>query len=118
MNSKKNTTRFIELDALRGIAALSVMLFHYTAYYRKLFNTPFSENVDFKYGFYGVSLFFMISGFVIFMTIKKCNTASEFAFKRFTRLYPTFWVCVIITFLGVKLWGLLPQLEVTGKMQP
>jgi peptidoglycan/LPS O-acetylase OafA/YrhL len=71
--------------------------------------------LDFNYGWYGVSLFFIISGFVIFMTINKVNSASEFVFKRFVRLYPTFWVCMIITFIGVNVWGLLPKMETTIK---
>ena len=108
---KSTTRRFSELDALRGIAALSVVLFHYTAKYREFFGHTFSEKLDLKLGFYGVALFFIISGFVIFMTVNKVKSASEFVFKRFIRLYPTFWVCLIITFLGVNFWNLLPKME-------
>jgi peptidoglycan/LPS O-acetylase OafA/YrhL len=107
--------RFEPLDALRGIAALSVVLFHYTAKYREFFGHTFPEKFDFKYGYYGVSLFFIISGFVIFMTVNKINDTSEFIYRRFIRLYPTFWICLLITFLGVNIWGLLPKLLTTWK---
>ena len=108
-----NSNRFSELDALRGVSALSVILFHYTAKYREFFGHSFPEYLDFKYGFIGVDLFFIISGFVIFMTISKVGFISEFIFKRFIRLYPTFWICVIITFLSINLWGVIPRMETT-----
>lgn len=114
MDNKANV-RINELDALRGIAALSVVLFHYTAKYREFFGYNFSEQFDFKYGHYGVSLFFIISGFVIFITINKVKSASEFITKRFIRLYPIFWVCVILTFIGVNAMDLLPKLETSWK---
>lgn len=46
---------------------------------------------------YGVHLFFMISGFVIFHTTRRSRGVLDFAIARFTRLYPTFWVCLAIT---------------------
>ncbi len=47
-------------------------------------------------------MFFIISGFVIFLTIKKNTKPIEFAYKRFTRLYPTFWICVFLTFFLIR----------------
>ena len=95
--------RLKELDSLRGIACIFVLLFHYTTRYSKLFNTELTINlVDVRFGGMGVDLFFIISGFVIFLTIKKTTTPSEFLFKRFSRLYPTFWICVFLTFFVVR----------------
>ena len=84
--------RVKELDALRGIAALAVILFHFTL------GRPEAQ-YGFKLGITGVDLFFMISGFVIFMSIQKTNSSLEFLINRFTRLYPTYWTCVTITAL-------------------
>jgi peptidoglycan/LPS O-acetylase OafA/YrhL len=112
---KISKNRFDPLDALRGIAALSVFLFHYTAKYREFFGHFFSEKLDFKFGFYGVSLFFIISGFVIFMTVNNVKNTSEFIYRRSLSLYPTFWICLLITFLGVNIGGLLPKLFTTWK---
>jgi len=63
--------RLAEVDALRGLAALSVMAFHYTTKYDELFQ--FSGTVPFNvpWGYLGVNLFFVISGFVIFMTLER-----------------------------------------------
>src|SRR5690606_27706461 len=96
--SAESKNRILELDALRGLAALAVVLFHYTTKYSEIFKTDVTTKlINFKYGSLGVPLFFIISGFVIFMTIKKVKTPFEFVFKRFIRLYPVFWVCIIIT---------------------
>lgn len=86
--------RLLELDALRGIAAISVMIFHYSI----------SQNAgklgwEFRYGVTGVDLFFMISGFVITLSIQKIQKWQDFAVFRFARLYPTFWSCLLITTL-------------------
>lgn len=84
--------RIKELDALRGIAALGVVFFHYTL-------GRAEAQYGFKLGITGVDLFFMISGFVIFMSIQNVSTSLDFAVNRFTRLYPTYWTCVTITAL-------------------
>jgi peptidoglycan/LPS O-acetylase OafA/YrhL len=52
----------------------------------------------FKYGYLGVELFFMISGFVILMTADRGSLRS-FAISRIVRLYPAFWACCTATFL-------------------
>lgn len=106
----KDTIRITELDALRGIAAISVVLFHYTAKYREFFGYTFSSKYDFKYGHFGVELFFIISGFVIWMTITKSKNTFDFIYKRFSRLYPTFWVSVFITALVLS-FGTIPKLQ-------
>ena len=85
-------TRIKELDALRGIAALFVVFFHYSM------GKP-EANLGFKLGVTGVDLFFIISGFVIFLSIQKVSSGLEFVVNRFSRLYPTYWACATITFM-------------------
>lgn len=86
--------RIEELDALRGLAALSVVLFHYTLETEQ-------TGSYFKVGCMGVDLFFIISGFVIFMTIQKSKNWKAFFVSRFSRLYPAYWMCVSITTLAI-----------------
>ncbi|NNU33532.1 acyltransferase [Mucilaginibacter sp. S1162] len=61
-----NPNRILELDALRGIAALLVVAFH--------FNIPLRDKLSLQWGVTGVDLFFMISGFVILLTLKNTKT--------------------------------------------
>ncbi|ETZ21741.1 acyltransferase [Pedobacter sp. V48] len=95
--------RLKELDVLRGIAALNVVIFHYTSKFRMNFGHNYPSKFDWEIGRYGVELFFMISGFVIFMSLQGKTSLEDFAYKRFSRLYPTYWICVFITFLIVNL---------------
>ncbi len=61
-------------------------------------------NSVFKYGYLGVDIFFIISGFVISLSIKH-NSLRKFIAFRFTRLYPIYWVAVFLTFLITLIFG-------------
>jgi peptidoglycan/LPS O-acetylase OafA/YrhL len=91
---KAQSKRIFELDALRGIAALFVVLFHFTMGRKE-------GDYGFKFGVTGVDLFFLISGFVILLTLEKTKTWKEFVVNRFSRLYPTYWACVTITTITI-----------------
>lgn len=101
--------RLASLDALRGLAALAVVLFHYLPYYDKLyghgFELPDAVTATLLFGRYGVHLFFILSGFVIFMTLERTNKASWFGLARAFRLLPALWAAIILTFLSVHWLG-------------
>jgi peptidoglycan/LPS O-acetylase OafA/YrhL len=97
--------RVTELDALRGLAALAVVLFHLTQRYHTMFTALPKMPFAVSWGEYGVQIFFAISGFVIFMTLNKARRASDFILSRLSRLFPAYWVCVLITFSVLHLIG-------------
>lgn len=102
----------LELDALRGIAALAVVFYHYFFRYNEIYGHP-DLYVDWSsYGKLGVQLFFMVSGFVIFWTLNRVNRPLDFIVSRFSRLYPTYWVAVATTFFFIYVFT-LPGREVT-----
>jgi peptidoglycan/LPS O-acetylase OafA/YrhL len=84
--------RYKELDALRGIAALMVVFFHFTLWRPE-------ANIGFRFGTTGVDLFFIISGFVIFMSLENIKSTRSFIISRVSRLYPTYWACVTFAFV-------------------
>ena len=98
--------RIPELDYLRGFAAMSVVTFHYffkgpTAGYVQ--SPTFGLFTDIAgYGYLGVNLFFIISGFVIAMSLRAVS-ALEFFKARAIRLFPAMWVCATITAIAVAL---------------
>ncbi|MCG2577760.1 acyltransferase [Dechloromonas sp. XY25] len=94
------------LDALRGIAAMAVVLFHFTTQFDKLFGHESPPLLSFPLGHYGVNLFFIISGFVIFMTIERSKAPMDFVVSRFSRLYPAYWVAIALTFTITHWLGL------------
>lgn len=101
--------RLSELDALRGIAALSVLLFHYADQYQQTYQHQGLVPFTFGVGKYGVQLFFVISGFVIFWTLDRTRRAGDFLAHRFARLYPAYWASLAITVALVAVAGLPNQ---------
>ena len=88
--------RYDEVDVLRGLAAFWVVLSHYGPYWnRYLGSVPIIVPND--WGLYAVKLFFIISGFVIFMTLGRCKSISDFVILRFSRLYPTYWATLALS---------------------
>jgi len=88
-----------------------VILFHYfvlfTAPYSSVnlypYHSKYANVLLFKQGYLGVQFFFIISGFVIFMTLQKCASYKIFLVKRFARLWPSLVACSVITFCLVRI---------------
>lgn len=95
-----NTQTFRGVQALRGIAALSVMLFHF----RWNINAQIPGRGDalFGWGATGVDLFFLISGFVITLSAAKApqgiSGALNFLKKRALRILPAYYIILVISF--------------------
>ena len=119
MNRQHNTVEhFYSLDVLRGLAALSVVFWHWQHFF--FFGTkpgafdvarlPFSEWVFVLYtkGWLAVDLFFSLSGFVFYWLYSKrvsegAISPSKFALLRFSRLYPLHFVTLFIVAVS-QLW--------------
>lgn len=94
--------RFYTLDALRGLAALLVALFHYTRHYMNGNISPDSWlQVLYVHGWRMVDLFFCLSGFIFFWKYsnaiyEKSICFKKFIYLRFSRLYPLHLATLII----------------------
>jgi peptidoglycan/LPS O-acetylase OafA/YrhL len=95
--------RLPALDALRLLAALSVMSFHYLGTQNNAYiwgENPhqFAPKVHDAslYGFLGVEFFFLISGFVICMS-SWGRTLKQFAVSRISRLFPAYWCAIVLS---------------------
>lgn len=92
--------RISYLDGHRGLAILLVLLYH--AYSRWSEVVPYGD--EFKYsplfsnGWLGVNLFFMISGFVILMSLERSSSFTEFIYRRWLRLFPAMLICSLLVF--------------------
>ncbi|WP_461129130.1 acyltransferase family protein [Spirosoma aerophilum] len=87
--------RLQELDGLRGFAALGVAAHHYTE--------SGYQSTLWSLGSTGVDLFFIISGYVILLSISNTKTWRDFVVSRFSRLFPTYWVALSLT-IGLYLY--------------
>lgn len=101
--------RFEILDLFRFLAILIVMFFHYFSRWCISHNEinlyPYNTKYDyFLWGRMGVQFFFIISGFVIYMTLDRSISLIDFAKKRIVRLWPSMVFISTITFLVFKLF--------------
>ncbi len=99
----------VQLDGLRALAIGSVMLFHYTAGA----NHALDEGWTIFAGM-GVTLFFVLSGFLITGILLKCRddvlagrssvpwSLRQFYVRRFLRIFPAFYLVIAIAFLFAR----------------
>jgi peptidoglycan/LPS O-acetylase OafA/YrhL len=87
------------LDGLRGLAILMVLSFHAFSRWPDL--VPYGDQYSYVFqgGWLGVQLFFLISGFVILMSLEKCSSIGVFLYKRWIRLFPAMLVCSLLIFI-------------------
>jgi len=82
------------LDALRGLAALGVLIWHYGGHFGA---TPWGDALRPFYGagLYLVDVFFVLSGFLLAQLYQCAAAVPEFLFKRACRLFPLHWVTLL-----------------------
>lgn len=102
-------SRLRVLDLLRFVAAAAVLLFHFTARDHARWAGGLPAEVFphlapvTRYGYLGVHLFFVISGFVVLASAWGRSTGS-FVASRVSRLYPAFWAAVLLTSVLRRAW--------------
>ena len=96
------------LDGLRLLAALLVVCWHYAAFGHDDDLHPYAKVSALypvaAYGWLGVELFFLISGFVIAMS-SMGRTVPQFITSRVTRLYPAYWFGILLTTIITMIWS-------------
>jgi peptidoglycan/LPS O-acetylase OafA/YrhL len=91
----KSESKFYGLDHLRAIAIIFVFLYHYRI---PIFGPPEWVKDYAKFGWTGVDLFFVLSGFLISSQLfSQINSNEKISFrtffvKRFFRIIPAYWV--------------------------
>lgn len=106
-----NNKRIDSIDFLRGIASISVVFFHIT-YTRNFLNTEGIVYNMFKdAGEFGVTVFFVISGFVIPYSMFKANYKvsdyKAFFFKRIIRIEPVY---ILSIFYTIFIWSAMSNM--------
>ncbi len=92
------------VNALRGLAALLVVVQHAGSFAAQATNTPQADVLKLDFGTLGVLMFFTISGFVI--GLNRHLPTREFLFRRALRIYPPFWAAYALSALIVWSIGL------------
>ena len=117
MSLSDSRQRIGVINALRGVAALAVAWGHFVAGQGKYLGASG------KYGYLGVDIFFVISGFVIPWSLYRARYVlrdyPRFLLKRNVRLYPPYLASIAITLLAtnfilVPLFH-VPHMTITGR---
>lgn len=99
------TGRDVLIDALRGLAALAVVLHHLNAI---MFFEPGAGLQAWvrltAYGYLGVPVFFVVSGYCIGLTWSRSPGIADFSRRRFRRIYPAYLASVVLVLLIAVAW--------------
>ena len=124
---KPTTSRFNSIDALRGFAAAAVVLYHLWNHFYPNLSTQsraldlpgggwtFWLSFPLQYGYAGVTLFFVVSGFCIHWPQARNNARTgmdglslrDFVWRRFWRLYPPYFASLVFSSLALGIFPLL-----------
>ena len=117
--------RFIFIDGLRGVAASAVLFFHVFDYVRiagvtVTFLPMRALTAVASYGFMGVEIFFVLSGFVIAHSLRRSDYSmraiARFALRRSVRLDPPYWATIAFVLLSALAGKLMGQGHVSEKV--
>ena len=76
-----------------GVAIIVIILFHFS------FCFPFPVSDLLSFGYLGVDVFFFLSGFGLYFSMSKKGTRpSTFYKNRFRKLFPEFWLVLLLAF--------------------
>jgi peptidoglycan/LPS O-acetylase OafA/YrhL len=111
-------SKYMHLDALRGIAILGVVVCHLAYYWGNVVPLPLETPMIgvnaldlLTYGAYGVSLFFLLSGYLLFGTegarAKRGGyNVRGYATRRVLRILPAYYVSILVV---VLMWPSTPS---------
>jgi peptidoglycan/LPS O-acetylase OafA/YrhL len=94
--------RINNFDLLRLLAATQVICGHYQDHIIKTGNHLL---LDILYSFPGVTIFFMISGYLISASFERNSKFSNYIRNRVLRIYPGLWGIILLTVIAISLTG-------------
>src|SRR5476651_2876105 len=94
--------RINNFDLVRLFAATQVIGEHYNDHISKAGNKTLIELLFF---FPGLTIFFMISGYLVSTSYQSSKTISNYVTNRVFRIYPGLWACIGITIIVFSLTG-------------
>ncbi|MDR6212843.1 acyltransferase [Paracidovorax wautersii] len=93
MELARNENRF---DILRLLAAWLVLYSHAFALAGRVDDEPFRRLTGFLAGEVGVSVFFVLSGYLVVQSLERSPSVWNFLWRRALRIYPALWMVVLL----------------------
>lgn len=113
LETKPASARYSNIEALRGVASIGVALFHFSGQMHSAIAVVFQS-----VGWLGVDVFFVISGFVIPLSLYgrhyRLRDFSHFMLRRLVRLEPPYLVSIVLVLLLGYLSTLSPLFRGAG----
>ncbi len=103
--------RVLLCDILRGVSAILIIIYHLTTRYDEMYGHTVSYLFTLPWGWMAWSVFFILSGFL--HSTDPSIKISDYLVNKAVRLYPTFWVSMIICtiFTGIFLPELMCSIK-------
>jgi exopolysaccharide production protein ExoZ len=96
--------KYISLQVLRGFAAWMVVYHHYIQSFHLTDSLSFLGRFIWKYGDFGVDIFFVLSGFVMYWSARSPKyTSLSFFLNRIYRIFPVYWFYTALMILSLAL---------------
>ena len=109
MSARPVADRLAHIDTLRALAAVLVAVMHFSQRFLSLTGGDAHAKTwprYFDFGTTGVVIFFAISGFVIYGTLRgsREGTGRRFLITRVCRLYPAYWASMVAGLIFIWWW--------------
>lgn len=109
MNETGKIKKLYGIQELRGVASLMIVLYHVTYISNECLNYSFMGGL-FDFGYGGVDLFFVISGFLVYyvhcLELGKKQFGIDFLIKKCLRIFPIYW---LVLSLLLMVYFLIPS---------
>jgi peptidoglycan/LPS O-acetylase OafA/YrhL len=120
--TKENLSRIPELDGMRGLAILLVMMVHIIPYNPVQIDYPGEKYIASlaSMGWAGVDIFFVLSGFLITSILLRTKNGDgyfkKFYVRRILRIFPLYYVTITIVFIVAPLFNSTLKTEVLANI--
>jgi peptidoglycan/LPS O-acetylase OafA/YrhL len=109
------------LTGIRFLAAFYVVLFHGLPWLQQKFTLPNALQIFFRNGYIAVSLFFVLSGFILAYTYEGQIEGGTYRLRfweaRFARIYPVYFLSLLLAFWFERGLALSVRIAVLGMVQ-
>ena len=87
-----------EIDFIRTICCLGIVVYHFACHTNSGLSV-LTHTVNSNVGNIIVTVFFMVSGFVLYHNNKEVKSLKSFYYKRFKSIFPSFYLCWFIFYV-------------------